>query len=188
MLYIGRRNTLSPSPIPTLTPTLKPNPYPTGSIDLRSLKRTLQGVLTAEQAMLAEEPRPVPATGEGALLEEGSPPPRRGSCTAGSLRRRGSCAVDGLPRRGSCATDGLLGRDLAAGGGTRRASCEPCATEGTARRTSVVSTAQTVGDPRPATPTTTGVTQLTSIAPLPTGAARRGSSCSRPAGRRSSIG
>ena len=39
-----------------------------------------------------------------------------------------------------------------------------------------------------ATPTTSGVTLPTSVAPLPTGAARRGSSCSRPAGRRSSIG
>ena len=146
-----------------------------GSIDLRSLKLTLQGACSApcEHGLLgpckAEEPRP--ATGEGA------PPPRHSSCAAGSLRRRGSCA----------APDGLLGRDLAAGGGTRRSSCEPCATEGTARRTSVVSTAQTVGDPRPATPTT-GVAQPTSVAPLPVGAGRRGSSCSQPAGRRSSIG
>lgn len=150
------------------------DPEEDGSVDLRSLKRTLQGVsLTTEQVRPIEKSRPTMEEGGercSAPLAEGHPP-RRGSCTAGSLRRRGSCAADGQS-----------GATLGAGSGTRRAACASCATGGTARRTSIASVAHTACDPQPATPTT-GVVQPTSVAPLP-----MGSSCSRPAGRRSSIG
>lgn len=125
------------------------DPEGEGSVDFRSLKRTLQRVTSeaAKPAKSAEQPRP--ATSEAgsrraSLLTEGSPS-RRSSCTAGSVQRRSSCAVDGQSRRAALAPSASCAA-LLGGAGTRRASC---AADGTVRRTSVASGAQS--DSRPAT-------------------------------------